>query len=263
MFLKIFSLRKIKPTSAANRNSYKFYNILNYKYKFKTLTFSKKWNSGRNDSGKIIFKTRSSLLKKITNYKINYSLRYLKLGTILSFNFIPFKNKVLSLIFFSNGAISYYLTSEFFKLFSYTFYNKYKKFNKFKIKKTNLMLFQIKKLTFISHLELLPGLGAQYCLSSGTKSKIIKFDESDHSVLVQLPSGLKKIFSYYSFVLLGRISINLHFKCYNTKSGYWRSFGRKSVVRGVAMNAVDHPNGGRTKSLKYPRTPWGKTTKFK
>ena len=263
MFLKIFLLKKIQPTSAASRNSYKFYNVLNYQHKFKKLIFSKRWKSGRNDSGQIIFKTRSALLRKVRHININYCLRYLQLGTILSFNFIPFKNKVLSLIFFSSGAISYYLTSEFFKLFSYTFYNKHKTFNRFKIKQTNLMLFQIKKLTFISHLELLPGIGAQYCVSSGTKSRIVKFEEVGHSALIQLPSGVKKIFSHYSFVLLGRISVNLHFKCFNAKSGYWREFGRKSIVRGVAMNAVDHPNGGQTKSLRYPRTPWGKTTKFK
>jgi len=29
------------------------------------------------------------------------------------------------------------------------------------------------------------------------------------------------------------------------------------------MNPVDHPHGGRGKSIKYPQTPWGKTTKFK
>jgi large subunit ribosomal protein L2 len=29
------------------------------------------------------------------------------------------------------------------------------------------------------------------------------------------------------------------------------------------MNPVDHPHGGRTKAIRYPRTPWGKTTKFK
>jgi ribosomal protein L2 len=26
---------------------------------------------------------------------------------------------------------------------------------------------------------------------------------------------------------------------------------------------VDHPHGGRTKAIRYPRTPWGKTTKRK
>lgn len=29
------------------------------------------------------------------------------------------------------------------------------------------------------------------------------------------------------------------------------------------MNPVDHPHGGRAKSIKYPRTPWGLTTKYK
>jgi ribosomal protein L2 len=29
------------------------------------------------------------------------------------------------------------------------------------------------------------------------------------------------------------------------------------------MNPVDHPHGGRNKAIKYQRTPWGKTTKFK
>lgn len=27
------------------------------------------------------------------------------------------------------------------------------------------------------------------------------------------------------------------------------------------MNPNDHPHGGRTRAIKYPRTPWGKTAK--
>ena len=41
----------------------------------------------------------------------------------------------------------------------------------------------------------------------------------------------------------------------NTKAGYYQKLGFKSVVRGVAMNPVDHPHGGRTKAIKYQRTP--------
>jgi large subunit ribosomal protein L2 len=63
--------------------------------------------------------------------------------------------------------------------------------------------------------------------------------------------------------MLGQLSLQDSLYCLNGKAGYWRSFGLKSLVRGVAMNPVDHPHGGRTKSVKYPRTPWGKTTKFK
>jgi ribosomal protein L2 len=82
------------------------------------------------------------------------------------------------------------------------------------------MLFQIKKLSFISCLELLPGRGAQYTRSSGTRSKIIKFDSDTYSVLIKLPSGVKKIFSYYSFVMLGRLALEEKVNYLNGKAGY-------------------------------------------
>lgn len=250
-------------TSSAKRNSYYFQNNLNLPITIKKLKTKISNNAGRNSSGKIVCRTKGRFLKNLINYKINNNFRYLKMGFIASFNFIPFKNKILSLIFFSNGAMSYFISSEQFKLFSIFFFNLNKKFKKLKFSNIHLMLIQIKKLSFVSCLELIPGSGSQYAQSSGTKAKIIKFDNLTHSVLVQLPSGIKKIFSFYSFVLVGRVANSLHNRCFNHKSGYWRSFGVKSIVRGVAKNPVDHPHGGRTKAIRYPRTPWGKTTKFK
>lgn len=263
MFLRCYKLQKNIYTSSASRVSYKFFNRLNFQYKSKKLSFKKRWNAGRNDSGKIIIRTKTSLNIKNKIIKINYNLRYLKLGFLNSFYFIPFKNKLLSLIYYSNGSFSYVLTSEKHKLFFLIYYNFSKKLRKLRIENTFLMLFQIKKLSFISCLELFPGKNSQYSRSSGTKSRIIKFDEESHSVLIQLPSKIKKIFSYYSFAMLGSLALNDNKNFLNGKAGYWRNFGVKSLVRGVAMNPVDHPHGGRTKSVKYPRTPWGKTTKFK
>ena len=263
MFLQTYSFLKSYYTSPAKRNSYFFYNEWNVNNKHKKLTTYLKNNAGKNDSGKIIIRTKTSVLIKQKTVKINYNLRYLCLGIITSFKFLPFKNKLLSLIYFANGAVTYYLTTNMHILFSYIYFNKYKKLKKIKLKNTYLMLFQIKKLSFVSCMEILPGRGAQYCRSSGTKSKIIKFDKETHTSLLQLPSKIKKIFSYYSFVLIDAIALSEHKKYLNAKSGYWRSFGLKPIVRGVAMNAVDHPHGGRTKSIRYPRTPWGKTNKYK
>jgi ribosomal protein L2 len=82
------------------------------------------------------------------------------------------------------------------------------------------MLFQIKKLSFVSSLEIIPGKGSQYSRSSGTKSRIIKFDKDNHSVLIKLPSGVKKIFSYYSFVMYGSISLKENKNFLNGKAGY-------------------------------------------
>jgi large subunit ribosomal protein L2 len=71
------------------------------------------------------------------------------------------------------------------------------------------------------------------------------------------------VFSIYSLAAFGAVSLSDKKHTTNTKAGHLKVYGKKSIVRGVAMNPVDHPHGGRTKSIRYPRTPWGKTTKFK
>jgi large subunit ribosomal protein L2 len=45
------------------------------------------------------------------------------------------------------------------------------------------------------------------------------------------------------------------------KAGRMRWLGVRPQTRGMAMNPVDHPNGGRTKGGKHWATPWGKPTK--
>ena len=107
----------------------------------------------------------------------------------------------------------------------------------------------------VSNIALLPGRHSQYVRSSGCFAKIIKANSRNHTALVRLPSGVKKFFSLYAVLTIGAVALKLKRKIRNTKSGFWRSFGLKNKVRGVAMNPVDHPHGGRTKSIKYPRTP--------
>jgi len=82
------------------------------------------------------------------------------------------------------------------------------------------MLFQIKKLSFISCIETVPGSGSQYIRSSGTKGRLLAFDKLTHSCLVKLPSGFKKIFSYYSFAFIDPLSISFHKKRRNGKAGF-------------------------------------------
>jgi large subunit ribosomal protein L2 len=62
---------------------------------------------------------------------------------------------------------------------------------------------------------------------------------------------------------LGRNSNIWRFKEIVGKAGRNINRGFKSSVRGVAMNPVDHPHGGRTKTNSPEKTPWGKIAKFK
>jgi ribosomal protein L2 len=139
---------------------------------------------------------------------------------ISSFQFLPFKNKLVSLVFFSNGAVTYFLTSEYQRMFAYIMFNTRKKIRFLKIRSTHMFLFQIKKLSFVCFLELFPGLGVQYCRSSGVKAKLFKTDRKAYTTLLQLPSKVKKIFSCHTFAFLGKIALESNKKYINTKSGY-------------------------------------------
>jgi ribosomal protein L2 len=67
---------------------------------------------------------------------------------------------------------------------------------------------------------LLPGKGAQYCRAAGTAGRLIQLTKENQSVLIKLPSGIKKLFSYYSFACLGEIKLSNKKRFSNTKSGY-------------------------------------------
>jgi ribosomal protein L2 len=151
---------------------------------------------------------------------INYNYRFNKFSVISNFHFIPFKNKLITLLLFANGGATYINTTEKHKIFSYFFCNYVKKLKILKRKNILFMLAQIKKLSFVSLIELYPGKNAQYSRGSGTYSKIIKIDDKTHTALLQLPSGIKKIFSYYSLAFLGHVALTVSKKFTTNKAGY-------------------------------------------
>lgn len=73
-------------------------------------------------------------------------------------------------------------------------------------------------------------------------------------ILLKLPSGIKRRVKLSAVTFLKTSTIP------NTKlkaSSYGVHFKRPHV-RGVAKNAVDHPNGGKGRSgLKKKKSPWG------
>lgn len=263
MFLKLISFRKKTFKSSGNRNSTFFHFKLNHQKKYPKLSFFNKNISGRGENGRIILRTKTSLLNKRKKLKINYILNYTKLSFIGGFVFIPYKNKLISLFFFSNGAASYFLTTVNHKIFFCAAFLFQKRYRKFHLRRVFALIFRIRKLSYLSHLSIKPMIRAQYIRSPGCGARLFKFDDDNHTVVMEFPSDSKKLFSYYSTAFLGRIVNRFHKNFYSGKAGYWRSFGEKSIVRGVAKNPVDHPHGGRTKAIKHQRTPWGKTTKLK
>ena len=254
----------MRIVSNASRNINKLTSLWLDKTPFKQLTWRKVSKAGRGKSGLIVVWTKSSIKQRLLFPKINYSLRTRFLSVVGTFRLIPFQNKLVALSFLASGGITYLQSTDKFKLFDFTYFPSKSSFLQQYMRDPILfVLIYVKRLSKVSLLELYPHLGIQYVRSAGTSAKLIKFDMQLHTALLQLPSGVRKTFSVYALASLGAVALKNKRLVTNTKSGYWRNFGLKPHVRGVARNPVDHPHGGRAKSIKYPRTPWGKTTKFK
>ena len=87
-----------------------------------------------------------------------------------------------------------------------------------------------------------------YIKSSGTFGILIEKNIDLGLALIRLPTGLSKFFFLNSFAILGRNSNIYRKSIIYGKAGVTKYFKNKSIVRGVAMNPVDHPHGGRTKT---------------
>ena len=101
-----------------------------------------------------------------------------------------------------------------------------------------------------------------YAVSSGSNAVKKKSIKKTKLTFVELPSGSWKTFSVNTFCLLAP-SPNLFIN--RIILGGWGVFFKKKKkisVRGVAMNPVDHPNGGRTKAKQPELSPWGWVAKL-
>lgn len=98
-----------------------------------------------------------------------------------------------------------------------------------------------------------------FACSAGTYGQLLQ--KTDTECKIRLPSGEIKNFLINSYGTLGTVS-NLNFSSIVLgKSGTNRKMGKRPKVRGVAMNPVDHPHGGRTNGGRPSVSPWGKLTK--
>lgn len=107
------------------------------------------------------------------------------------------------------------------------------------------------------------GIKTRFCIarSAGTYCKIVERSEKKNKVLLEFPTKIKKWMSGYAYATSGRASNFIKKQETYGKAGYFRLKGVRPTVRGVAMNPVDHPHGGRTKTSSPEVTPWGRIAK--
>lgn len=101
----------------------------------------------------------------------------------------------------------------------------------------------------------------QYVKSAGTFAQIVQMGKL--KAKIKMPSGEIMEISNESYVSIGSVSNEKHNLIVKGKAGRNRNLGRRPIVRGIAMNPVDHPHGGRTNGGRPSVTPWGLPTKGK
>ena len=133
------------------------------------------------------------------------------------------------------------------------------------IKPGNCMLLKnIPTDTIIHNIEIKHRQGAQLCRSAGTYGTLIGKD-SEYAQ-VRLSSGEIRMIRVNSKATIGMVSNPDKKNIKLAKAGRKRWLGIKPVVRGVAMNPVDHPHGGgegRTSGGRNPVSRKGISAKGK
>ena len=115
--------------------------------------------------------------------------------------------------------------------------------------------------TIVHNVELREGRGGQLGRAAGSAIQLMA-KEGEYALL-KMPSGELRRVRATCRASIGQVGNLDHENISYGKAGRVRWLGRRSRVRGIAMNPVDHPHGGGEGRSKgnHPQTPWGKPTK--
>ncbi len=113
--------------------------------------------------------------------------------------------------------------------------------------------------TTVHNVELKPGRGGQLARSAGAEVQVVAKEGA--MVTLKLMSGEVRMVRGTCLATIGSVGNAEHELMSIGKAGKARWKGRRSKVRGVAKNPVDHPLGGgegKSSGGRPPVSPWGK-----
>jgi large subunit ribosomal protein L2 len=233
----------------------------------KSLLTIKKQNSGRNNQGRITTRHRGGGAKRFYR-NVNFNLPTGFKGEVEHIEYDPGRSARIARIKEANGTYHYILAGS-----NITVGRTIEAGAEAPVEAGNrLPLANIPVGSTIYAIELQPGRGAQLVRSAGNSAQLMA-KEGDYTQ-VRLPSGEVRMVLAVCMATLGVVGNEQHQNIKIGKAGRNRNKGWRPSVRGVVMNAVDHPHGGGDGGRHgvgggknhgaAPRTPWGiKTLGYK
>jgi len=116
--------------------------------------------------------------------------------------------------------------------------------------------------TVVHNIEMKPGKGGQLVRSAGLGAQLMA--RQGRYATLRMPSGEHRLILVDCMATIGSVGNSDQENQTIGKAGRSRWKGKRSNVRGVAMNPVDHPMGGgegKSAGGRHPCTPWGVPTK--
>ncbi len=258
------AVKTLKPTTPGRRGmTTRDFSEITTSKPVKSLVVSRKTTAGRNNQGRITTRHKGAGVKKHIRL-VNFNLPVGTEAVVEHIEYDPGRSANIARIKDQDGQFHYIIAP-----------------NKLKVGKkiscgpeapistgNRLPLKNIPAGSVIHAIELTAGKGAQIVRSAGNSAQLVA-KEDDYSQ-VRLPSGEVRKVRSECMASIGVIGNEQHQNVKYGKAGRKRKMGIRPTVRGVVMNAADHPHGGGDGgrhgvggSVNHgaaPRTPWGQKT---
>lgn len=253
------AIKQYNPTTPGRRGmTSQDFDGITTKKPLKSLLAPKRRGNGRNNQGRITTRHKGGGTKKF--YRLmNFKLAEGVTATIEHIEYDPNRSARIARIKEPNGTYHYILAAKGMRAGQTVTSGE-----EAAIENGNrLPLKNIPIGSTIHAIELKVGGGAQVVRSAGNSAQLMGRADNGY-MQVRLPSGEVRLFNENCTASLGVVGNEQHQNVKVGKAGRNRHKGKRPSVRGVVMNAADHPHGGgdggRHRMAKAPRTPWGQKT---
>jgi len=226
----------------------------------KALTEGKTNTGGRNNHGHITSHHRGGGHKRRYRLVDFKRAKFDIAAKVERLEYDPNRSAFIALVRYEDGELSYILAPQRLKVGDSVVSGQ-----RVDVKPGNAMpLANMPVGTIVHNIEMRVGKGGQMARAAGTYAQLVAKDTG--MAQLKLSSGEIRAVRGECMATIGAVSNPDQQNVNYGKAGRMRWMGFKPVVRGVAMNPIDHPQGGgegRTSGGRHPVTPWGKPTKGK
>ncbi len=221
----------------------------------KVLTEGSSKTGGRNNTGRITSRHIGGGHKRAYR-KVDFRRRKFDIpATVERLEYDPNRTAFIALIKYEDGELAYILAPQRLSAGDTVVAG-----DKVDVKPGNAMPLSAMPIgTIIHNVELKPGKGGQIARSAGAYVQLVGRDAG--WAILKLNSGETRRVRAECMASVGAVSNPDHANTSIGKAGRARWHGKRPQTRGIEMNPIDHPNGGRTNGGRIFKTPWGKIAK--